>query len=157
MARKYGADENLDYRNKSHEDLAAELRRSNGGQGVKYVFDAVSENETHAVAARALEGVQGAVYGHVLPLSDDELKAFPDNVRVVRIMCRSAYDDEAAEGEKWFDWLGPALERGELKPQRVTIVSGGLAGVSEGLRRLEHHEVRGEKLVYRIKDTPGLA
>lgn len=157
VALKYGADENLDYRNKSNEDLAAEIRKSNGGKGVKYVFDAVSENETHAVAARALQGVEGAVYGHVLPLSDEELKAFPNSVRVVRIMCRAAYVEEAKEGEKWFDWLGPALEKGEIKPQRVTIVPGGLEGVSEGLRRLEQHEVRGEKLVYRIKETPGLA
>ncbi|GAA5861203.1 hypothetical protein JCM3774_002226 [Rhodotorula dairenensis] len=157
VATKYGADENLDYRNKSNEALAAEIRNSNGGKGVKYIYDAVSENQTHEVAALALKGVEGAVYGHVLPLSDDELKAFSDNVRVIRIMCRSAYDDEAQAGEKWFDWLGPALEKGEIQPQRVTIVPGGLEGVSEGLRRLEHHEVRGEKLVYRIKDTPGLA
>lgn len=157
VALKYGADENLDYRNKSNEDLAAEIRKSNGGKGVKYVFDAVSENETHAVAARALDGVEGAVYGHVLPLSDEELKVFSDNIRVVRIMCRAAYVEEAKEGEKWFDWLGPALEKGEIKPQRVTIVPGGLEGVSEGLRRLEQHEVRGEKLVYRINETPGLA
>lgn len=117
----------------------------------------MSENETHAVAARVLEGVEGAVYGYVLPLSDEELGAFPNNVRTVRIMCRAAYVEEAKEGEKWFDWLGPALEKGGIRPQRVTIVPGGLEGVSEGLRRLEQHEVRGEKLVYRIKDTPGLA
>lgn len=39
----------------------------------------------------------------------------------------------------------------------MTVVPGGLEGVEEGLRRLQQGEVRGEKLVYRIKETPGLA
>lgn len=159
VAAKYGADETLDYRSKSNDDLAAEIRRSNGGEGIRYLYDAVSENGTLEVAALALQDVDQAAYGHVLPLSDEKRQILPPNVRVEHILCGTAHSDDS-DGEftkKWFDWLGPALDRGEFRPQRVTIIPGGLEGVAEGLRRLANHEVRGEKLVYRIQDTPGLA
>lgn len=157
VAAKYGADETLDYRNKADEALAEEIRKSNGGKGVKYVYDAVSENGTVNVAALALKDVEGAAYGHVLPLNEEELKVMPSNVHVERILCGTSHDNVDADfAEKWFDWLGPALEKGEIRPQKVTIVPGGLEGVKEGLRRLAKHEVKGEKLVYRIKETPGL-
>jgi len=48
-------------------------------------------------------------------------------------------------------------ESGELKVQKVTVLPGGLSGVAEGLQRLQDGKVSGEKLVYRISETPELA
>lgn len=41
-----------------------------------------------------------------------------------------------------------------MQPNRAKILPNGLASVSEGLTLLQSDKVHGEKLVYRIADTP---
>ena len=43
-----------------------------------------------------------------------------------------------------------------LQPLRVRVMPKGLASVDEGLALLREDKVHGEKLVYRITDTPGI-
>ena len=43
-----------------------------------------------------------------------------------------------------------------LQPLRVRVMPKGLASVDEGLALLREDKVHGEKLVYRISDTPGI-
>jgi len=45
------------------------------------------------------------------------------------------------------------LENGTLKPNKVEIVSGGLNGIAEGLKRLENNQVSGVKLVVHPQET----
>ncbi|BGO98646.1 zinc-binding oxidoreductase [Rhodotorula toruloides] len=156
VPKSYGADEVLDYRNKSTSSLAFEIRQSYGGKGVKYIYDAVSEG-TLEVVAEALKDVEGAKYTYVLTYTEEQLKTLPSNVHPERTLCATAYGEDSDFAEKWFDWVGKAIEAGGFRAQKVTVVPGGLEGVKEGLRRLQQGEVRGEKLVYRIKETPRLA
>ncbi|KAF9527399.1 chaperonin 10-like protein [Crepidotus variabilis] len=51
--------------------------------------------------------------------------------------------------EKLYGWL----DEGLLKPNRFEIVKGGLAGVAEGLTRLQNHKISGHKLVVHPQDT----
>ena len=44
-----------------------------------------------------------------------------------------------------------------LRPNRPRILPKGLASVAEGLEMLKNNRVHGEKLVYRVSDTPGLS
>jgi len=44
----------------------------------------------------------------------------------------------------------------KIRPNKVTIVPGGLTGIPEGFRLMREQLISGEKLVYRIADTPGL-
>lgn len=60
VPKSYGADEVLDYRNKSTSSLASEIRQSFNGKGVKYIYDAVSEG-TLDVVAEALKDVRDRV------------------------------------------------------------------------------------------------
>ena len=48
------------------------------------------------------------------------------------------------------------LSEGSYKCNRTKILPGGLADVFKGLDLLKSGEVHGEKLVYRIADTPGI-
>lgn len=41
-----------------------------------------------------------------------------------------------------------------LQPNKPRVMPNGLASVGEGLRMLQSDQVHGEKLVYRIADTP---
>lgn len=46
------------------------------------------------------------------------------------------------------------LAEGRLRPHKETVRSGGLEGALQGLDDLRNNKVSGEKLVYRIADTP---
>lgn len=68
----------------------------------------------------------------------------------------TAHENDAAFAEKHFKLAGKWLESGELRGMKVTVVNGGLEGVDEGLTRLQQNKTSGEKLVYRVADTPAL-
>ncbi|GAA5970703.1 hypothetical protein JCM11641_007405 [Rhodosporidiobolus odoratus] len=108
VATAYGADEVIDYRNKSSAELVEAITSAADGQ-IRYAYDAVSENGTIETISEALDKLGGGKVTYVLTYSDEQLAKLPKTVETVR------------------------------------------------LRRLEEGEVRGEKLVYRIADTPGLA
>ncbi|BGP39198.1 hypothetical protein JCM10449v2_003136 [Rhodotorula kratochvilovae] len=158
VPKKYGADEVIDYRNKSSDELIDAIASSNGGKGVTYIYDAVTENgSTEASLGALVKQGRGGRYTYVLDLKLEDTAFPPATIHTERTLCATAHGEDADFSEKWFDWVGEALEKGEFRPQKVTVIPGGLAGVKEGLRRLEQGEVRGEKLVYRISETPGLS
>ena len=57
---------------------------------------------------------------------------------------------------EWYRKISRWLADGSFKPNRPKVLPGGLESVSNGLQLLETGNVHGEKLVYRITDTPGL-
>lgn len=157
LARSYGVDEIIDYRNKTPEQLADEIAKDGK---IHYVYDAVSEHGSFEASTIALGKNGGGKYTHVLPLSEEQTRSLPETVTTHHELCAVAYsgsDEERAHCEKFFDALGEWLKNGEFRSQRVEVVPGGLEGVKEGLRRLEQNEVKGQKLVYRVAETPGLA
>ncbi|BGP15126.1 hypothetical protein JCM10213_006541 [Rhodosporidiobolus nylandii] len=156
VATSYGADEVIDYRGKSHSELVSAIASAANGR-IRYAYDAVSENGTLEAISEALDSLGGGKTTYVLTYSDEQLSKLPKSVEAVRCLCATAYGEDSDFAEHWFDRVGEWLEKGEFWPQKVTVVPGGLEGVAEGLRRLEKGEVRGEKLVYRIAETPGLA
>ncbi|GAA5963726.1 hypothetical protein JCM21900_004112 [Sporobolomyces salmonicolor] len=157
LAKSYGCDEVIDYRGKSTADLVDAIVAAGGGR-IHHVYDAVSEGGTLETVSAALSrtGAPGR-FTHVLPYSEEQLAALPQGVTAHHTSCNTAYEGDSDFAEHWFARVGEWIERGEFKSQRVTVVPGGLAGVEEGLRRLQQHEVKGEKLVYRIAETPGLS
>ncbi|TNY21205.1 chaperonin 10-like protein [Rhodotorula diobovata] len=157
VAKAYGADEVIDYRGKSEDDLASAIAASHGGKGVTHVFDAVTEHgSTQACLGALVKSGHGGRYTYVLPVELEEFGFLPANIKHERTLCGTAHEDEGNFAQKWFDWVGDAIEKGEFRAQKVAVLPGGLEGVKEGLRRLQAGEVHGEKLVYRIKETPGL-
>ncbi|GAA5892344.1 zinc-binding alcohol dehydrogenase family protein [Sporobolomyces salmoneus] len=158
LAESYGADEVIDYRGKSADQLAEEISKADGGK-IHYIYDATVEHGAFEASTKALGKNGGGRYTHVLPISEEQAKSLPEGVTAHLEMCDAAYKGPKEEQElceKYFDLLGQWLEKGEFRPQRLEILPGGLEGVKEGLRRLKEGEVRGQKLVLRIADTPGL-
>ncbi|GAA5927258.1 zinc-binding alcohol dehydrogenase family protein [Sporobolomyces koalae] len=158
VAGSYGTDSLIDYRGKSVDEIADEISNAAGGS-IHYVYDAVSEHGSFEASVKALAKNGGGKYTHVLPLSEEQTKSLPKGVTTHHEMCDVAYngtDEEKQHCEKYFDLLGKWLEQREFRSQRLEVIPGGLAGVKEGLRRLQQNEVKGQKLVYRIAETPGL-
>jgi hypothetical protein len=46
------------------------------------------------------------------------------------------------------------LAEGKIRPHKPSVTRGGLKGVLDGIDSLGRGEVSGEKLVYRVADTP---
>lgn len=161
----------LNYRSPSHE---SELTRTVKEFNIRHAFDCVSEHGSFQRIAysMSLNGppldldaeseVEAEVEerGHItylLPIPSDEQSLLPKSVRMTRTFVADAHAPAAsAFAAKYCRLAGEWLEAGLLRPQKVTVVEGGLGGVKEGLRRLREGEVSGEKLVYRVAETEGL-
>lgn len=145
----YGADLVIDYRGKTSHEISTAIHRAASGR-LYHVFDAVSEGGSYETIARALQPNGGHITV-VLAQSPDSPYS---NVEISRTLVAQAHTDEKEFAAEYFAKLGPWLEEGTIRGQKVTIVPRGLAGVEEGLRRLKAGEVRSEKLVYRLSETP---
>ena len=66
-----------------------------------------------------------------------------------------------AVAARWYRQIGRWLEASDsnpvpFKPNKARVLPGGLAAVEDGLALLKAGKVHGEKLVYRIAETPQL-
>lgn len=69
----------------------------------------------------------------------------------------SSSEPEKGDGrlaKSLFASLEKMMKEGDIKPNKVDILKGGLSGIAEGLERMGAGKVRGVKLVARIADTP---
>lgn len=161
LAKSLGCDVVIDYRKPTVvEDLKAAIAAS--GASFAAAFDghaaASGDSTSYNIMASVMQPDGGAITT-VLPLSEDAVKSLPANVKFDGWTMVGTAHDLDKEGEfarRWFRQLGKWLDAGKFQPNVVKVVPGGLAGVKEGLRLLEEGKVSGEKMVYRIADTPAL-
>ena len=165
IAKSAGADVVIDYRQGS---TKAQILEALNGEKLQYAFDGVSENGTyeqitelissHTPDARVvlvlypsgdlpkyIEYIQTSVFS----IYGEDLKFGPRTL--------PASPEDKAFGLEFYPTLEKWLEEGKIRPNKVTVVPGGWAGVSVGFRRMREKQVSGEKLVYRIAETPGLS
>jgi NADPH:quinone reductase len=166
VAKIAGADIVVDYR---QGQANKQILEALNGEKLQYAFDAVSEGGTTKQLASLIEpGTKDARIVMVLyPGPNDDL---PDFIEYLQTSVFSCYGEEQKFGPRtlpaspedkaftgrFFPKLEQWLKEGKITPNKITVVPGGLAGVSEGFRRMRDKEVSGEKLVFRVSDTPGL-
>jgi NADPH:quinone reductase-like Zn-dependent oxidoreductase len=166
MAKIAGADVVVDYRQgQAHAQILEALE----GEKLQFGFDGVSENGTTKQLASLINSdVKDAKIVLVLYPSEE----LPSHITYPQTSVFSCYGEEQKFGarilpavpedrafaEKFFPKLEEWLKEGnKIKPNKITVVPGGLEGVKEGFRRMREGEVSGEKLVFRVADTPGLS
>ncbi|KAJ7488121.1 chaperonin 10-like protein [Mycena latifolia] len=126
----------------------ARLKRDLGIE-IELVYDAAHTPVTQA-QVDLLSPNGTLVSGWVVP---EELK-LTDGRRVTATYGTVHLDKE--RGRRMYARMEYLLEQGIIKPVRVEKLSGGLAGIAEGLGRLQRNEVRGTKLVVDPTETPKL-
>ena len=135
------------------------------GRTAAHAFDGVSLNGSPLLLARVLSqtsrGAKAKVT-FVLNLTDEEFAKLPPSVEAERTGVNAAYGVEGDWAARFYRQISKYLEKSEtnprpLLPNRVRVLPGGLAGVDKGLALLKNGEVHGEKLVYRIAETPGIS
>ncbi|KAH8917480.1 GroES-like protein [Atractiella rhizophila] len=168
--REIGADDVVDYRNKSSSEIVSALNSALGGKGatVRAVYDAISESSSVETIVQFLsEKKENSKFVTVLR-TPVELPADGHVARLITYV-KAVHHDTPFEsfggvqfepgvdfGREWYAWLGRE-GKNKVKPNRVKVIPGGLEGVDEGLTLLEKGKVSGEKLVYRIADTKALS
>jgi len=165
IAKLAGADVVIDYRQGS---TKAQILEALGDEKLQYAFDGVSENGTYEQITELISSDTHDARVILVLYPSGEL---PEYIRYIQTTVFSVYGEEAqfgtrtlpavpedrAFGLEFYPTLEKWLEEGKIKPNKVTVVPGGLAGVTEGFRRMREKEVSGEKLVFRIAETPGLS
>ncbi|KAL5495883.1 hypothetical protein ACEPAI_1347 [Sanghuangporus weigelae] len=164
-AKSMGADASVDYRGKSIEQLEEDLVKAVSGYTCTLAYDTITEHGSTIALARALAKVKSSGSSsrvtHLLPLDEETKKQIPGGVEVIETYVGSAHEkDEAfikSFARQLTNYLAPSPTNPvPFKPNRVKIMPSGLASVGEGLKLLKEGKVHGQKLVYRITDTPQL-
>ncbi|KAL8286378.1 hypothetical protein RQP46_004395 [Phenoliferia psychrophenolica] len=148
--KSLGADVVVDYHDA--EKAVQEIKAATGGK-LSLVVDAISENGSTELAAKSI-GPDGGIINVVLPVDDSVLHGRKD-VKILSAGARIVF--ERPEILDAYRFLVDALEQKVFVPNRIEVIPGGLLGVNEGFRRQRAHEISGVKLVYRVRDTPGIA
>ncbi|KAL5498915.1 hypothetical protein ACEPAH_1433 [Sanghuangporus vaninii] len=159
-AKSLGADVIVDYREHTGDALEKALIEAATGKNVQWAFDVITEKGSTVLLSRVLAKVSPTGKGKVtflLPVSDDELKQFPEGIEHKHTFVGTAYGEDKDLSARFYRQIGQWLAASPpFQPNRVKVLPGGLTSVPKGLELLKTGKVHGEKLVYRIAETPGL-
>jgi len=135
-------------RNISASNLVSEVTGITKNVPIKYAVDAVSLPDTQQSAYDLLgKGGKLITFGLPSAKTTEEKEIFP-----VFGFLRAPSNIELLE-TFYHDNLERLLEEGAIKPNQVEVLPNGLAGIPEGLKRLEADEVSRLKLVVNPQET----
>ncbi|EJC99994.1 dehydrogenase [Fomitiporia mediterranea MF3/22] len=157
LLQKLGADLVFSY---ADPETPEKIREATGGK-LAHAVDCISEGETSEQIARAI-GDNGGVVSIILncksPRPDVEFRhvlayfLLGYNLEIpMKLPLDTAQFEFAPKAKKI---LTEALANGSLKPGPIKVMPNGLASVNDGLAYLRDGKVSGEKVIYRISDTP---
>ncbi|KAL5481120.1 hypothetical protein ACEPAI_10061 [Sanghuangporus weigelae] len=159
-AKGLGADVIVDYREHSGDALEKALVEASRDRNVQWIYDAVTEERSTVILSRVLAKVSPTGKGKVTfvqPVSDEDLKQIPEGIEYERTFVMAAYGEDKDFSARFYRQIGQWLAASPpFQPNRAKILPDGLASVPKGLELLKTGKVHGEKLVYRIAETPGL-
>ncbi|KAK5045050.1 hypothetical protein LTR84_010198 [Exophiala bonariae] len=157
--KSLGATEVFDY---NEPNIGQKIREYTQNK-LKLAWDTVSESESATIVAQAMSTESGGRYGSILP------NKFPrDDVKHESTLMYTIFGEAFRFGPTEFPpvpedfeytktFLGiveKLLADGKLKPHSAQVGKDGLEGVLKGLDDLKNGNVSGQKLVYRVSETP---
>ncbi|EED13651.1 zinc-binding oxidoreductase ToxD, putative [Talaromyces stipitatus ATCC 10500] len=157
--KSLGADKTFDY---NEPNVGAKIREYTQ-DNLKYAWDTISDENSAKICADALTSESGAKYGNILTA-----KSPREDVETVNTLMYTVFGEEFKFGaqpfpaipedfeytKKFIALVEKLLAEGKLKAHRVKVGADGLKGVLAGLEDLKNGKVSGEKLVYRVEETP---
>ncbi|KDR68598.1 hypothetical protein GALMADRAFT_256880 [Galerina marginata CBS 339.88] len=146
LLKSLGATHVLD-RNLPADDLVAEVKKI-AGKSIDLVYDSVSAADTQQVGLDLL-----APGGQLLIVDQPSVKVPEDKTVIAALgVLRLPHNIELLE-TLYHDKISGFLEKGIIKANNVEVLPGGLAGIVDGLARLEANKVSGLKLVAHPHET----
>ncbi|THV06348.1 GroES-like protein [Dendrothele bispora CBS 962.96] len=154
--KKLGADEVFDYRDP---EVTKKIRASANGK-LKHAVDCISEGSTPQLISDSLSPEGGTVSAIL------EYETVRPEVKVVFSLGYYLFGKPLGDftpttgmtdfGTTSSKLISKLLAEGKIVPAPLKIYPNGLADVPEGLEFMKSGKVSGEKIVYRIADTPGV-
>ncbi|KAI9369693.1 chaperonin 10-like protein [Aspergillus egyptiacus] len=158
LVKALGADVVFDYKEAG---AAAKIREYTGDE-LKLVLDTISTESSAKFCDEALS-TKGGEYSALLAIGIER-----ENVNDRWTLGYTAVGEEfrfgetpfpaKAEDKEFAEKLTAIAEKllaeGKVKVHRPKVCPGGLKGVMDGLKLMKEDKVSGEKLVYRIAETP---
>jgi len=154
IAKDAGVDVVIDYRGKSTGDLVNLIKDAAKGKTLEHSFDAISESESFSLCCSVLPPQATSKATFVLPTIPKDLDSKGVTITVTTV--HTAHSEDAEFSERYYTFIADWMNEGSFKGNKVKIVPQGLNGVHSGLELLKNKLVNGEKLVYKISDTPSL-
>jgi NADPH:quinone reductase-like Zn-dependent oxidoreductase len=150
LVRSLGAAEVVDYRSPTAvSDLVSAARRA--GVEICYAVDAISTEETLPFVLEFLDQFQGTGAKKLAHLwTWPEQVALPEGIEATFVRGSDVWTERRDLAAMVFnDLLSRWLESGEIVPQTVRVIEGGLGGLQTALDTLRKG-VSGEKLVVEL-------
>ncbi|KAF6765854.1 chaperonin 10-like protein [Ephemerocybe angulata] len=132
--------------------LTAETIKSITDLPVQVILDGISTVETQKTGFELL-GSGGGIATVLQPEPDLEERALNENKRFAWVMGDKVLPHNVQLLRDVYAQFTELLAKGDIKPNRVEVIPGGLNGVVEGLTRLQEDKVSGVKLVVRPQET----
>ncbi|KAM6490695.1 GroES (chaperonin 10)-like protein [Amanita muscaria] len=128
--------------------VSAEVSKLAGGDGVNYVFDAISIPETQQLGYDLL-----SADGEIALVLPDAIKNKVEGKKVHNVRGFSSIPANHEVAVLFYEKIGSLVQEGEIKPETTEVLPNGLAGIPDGLKRLENNQVSGAKLVARPQES----
>lgn len=152
-AKQVGTDVVIDYRNLSTSQLIERVQEAAEGYVFQHAYDAVSSVESMKMCCDMLPQEPSSIVTVVLLIPEDFDSG---KVSINRTMVGTAHAENSDFAETYYDLIAGWVAEGKFKCNPVKLLPSGLASVCDGLEMLRLNKVSGEKLVYRVSDTPGI-
>ncbi|KAH8108649.1 dehydrogenase [Phellopilus nigrolimitatus] len=159
LVTSLGADRVFNY---ADADVSAQIKAATGG-ALRHAVDCISEGETPRQVEQAL-GDGGGFVSATLPYEATRTDVQHSFVLAYMLLGKAievpmklpASPEQHAFARTASEILGAALAAGQVKPGPIKLMPAGLASVCDGLEYLRSGKASGEKVTYRIADTPQL-
>ncbi|KAA1477140.1 GroES-like protein [Dentipellis sp. KUC8613] len=122
-------------------------------QPVPVIYDAISSEDSQK-ASWALLAPHGKLVVTLQPVVGKPGEEAEDGKRLVHVFGNVNDPDNVQFGNELFSALTGLLESGAIKPNKVELVEGGLAGLPKAVERVGKRDVSAVKLVARPQQTP---
>ncbi|KZV63567.1 dehydrogenase [Peniophora sp. CONT] len=158
LVKSFGAHATFDYRDLSVSD---KIKAASGGK-IRVAIDTISEQGSVKIIAPALSP-EGGKIATILPYNEEDIASLGLNMTH---QLSSAYDlnedrpdapSRLADAAKYCKLATQLLAEGKIKPTPIRVWEKGLQGINNAMQYMIDGKVSGEKIIFRIADTPGLA
>ncbi|TDZ16994.1 Trans-enoyl reductase fsa3 [Colletotrichum orbiculare MAFF 240422] len=157
LVKSLGAAHAFDYRDK---DVVDSIRKA--APDLKYVFDTIGNKTSSGTASQAIDDRGGALCTVRPGKANTEDVA--ERTKVTDVLVWTAFlkdhrygdfhwpphEDDHRLGEEFFANLPRWVEEGKIKPNKPTVIPGGLDGVIRGFQEYRNGNISATKLVYKL-------
>ncbi|KXN83321.1 Zinc-type alcohol dehydrogenase-like protein C2E1P3.01 [Leucoagaricus sp. SymC.cos] len=134
-------------RNTPTSALKSQIAEITDNKSIQYIYDSISSSETQKTGIEIL-----SPGGNLIVVSSPSVTS--QDKRVTYVFALRSLDQNVELIKGVYAVLEEWLEKGVIQPNKVDLLPGGLAGIVEGLRKMEQNQVSGVKLVVRPEETP---